>query len=254
METLSEDSSLKGRFLQRGLFFVLIVLGGVFFFQPGLLKFSLFFSSPKKTHFMLIPPPSQRSKKNNVFLKSEVEQKIKRGVSFFAQAEAESYMQAQREWAQAAQGKRYKKEILALLCLSYFEIWPYTSQKSKELESVRKAWIQVSSIDPVSLQAFVCEQVYWQLKGRYKEAGFLINKLEDFSSSSSLPLEKKLLSFLYYVRALDLKERGRMDEAFESLSQAQSLWPKWFRLYRVQADFLRGQTMSLKLFFCIKRY
>lgn len=181
----------------------------------------------KRIHFL-----EAKNKGDQLTQKKEI-QFIKRGVRYYLRDSLSTYLKAQNDFVAVIESPKgnAKPEAMAMLCLTYFEIWPYAYQDSKDLNTLGRLTSRVSKASPGSLDASTCKVVRYYLLGKYKEAKGLIEAvLSDTDSKRKSP------TIFYYFKALLLKDQSDFETALGYLRSAQQLWPQWLKPYLLEAD------------------
>src|SRR5690606_12111818 len=84
-----------------------------------------------------------------------------------------------------------------LLCMTYFELWPYALQDSKDFRTVNKLVQMSSKIDPAGLYSSTCRVVDLFVRGRFVEAKNLVESvLESEATQGRAPID------FYYLKAV----------------------------------------------------
>lgn len=159
--------------------------------------------------------------------------KVDRGVGEFLRDTFSGYLHAQNELVQAAEGSVGNAEVLAMLCMTYYELWPFAFQDSADMKVVSQVTQAVSALDGAGMNASTCKVVDLLLKGRYTEARSLsTSTLETFVSGGQPPI------LFYYFMAILSEVSGDLKTAVGYLTTAQQLWPQWLKVFVVQAQML----------------
>ena len=239
-----KEKEVKGKkktsFLFVVVLFLFVAFGSVLLFDLNfIVDFTKSLTKPfikSKPKFLSLRAPRKRQRP---LLDIQIKQKVLKGLHYFRQDTVEAYLKAEDQWVQVIEGDSSHKNALALLCISYFKLWPFTAENSKELRVIQKVFIRASHLDLVSLQSFVCEGVYLWLGDQQEELKVFFEKILNTSFHSKLSsLEKKILAFLYYLRALSFYKEGYFDASYETLSSVKDFWPKPLLFYFFEAKLL----------------
>ncbi|MGE3385414.1 MAG: tetratricopeptide repeat protein, partial [Bdellovibrionales bacterium] len=157
--------------------------------------------------------------------------KVSRGVAEYLRDTFAGYNKAQNELVQVVEGAPGNAEVLALLCLTYYELWPYAFQDSADMKVISQVTQAASIVDGPGMHAATCKVVDLLLKGRYGEARSLSNSVLEAHSSGAQPP----IPFYYFMSILsDAASDTRGAIGF--LTTAQGLWPQWLRVFIYQAQ------------------
>lgn len=126
----------------------------------------------------------------------------------------------------------FKSRVLGLLCLTYRELWTFSFQDSKDIETISVVTRQALNLDPVGLYGTVCSVVDLIAKGRFKEARSLAEVY--IQSLTQLDLQ---VSALFDVKAELIGAEKDYTSAIDSVQKAQKIWPWWLKLYSSEAKF-----------------
>jgi len=193
-----------------------------------LLIFSVLFITP--------PPESERihlvgPQKGGAPLSSEqIQTHVRKALPEFLQDTFSGYLKAQNEFVQVIEGDSRNLEVMALLCITYWELWPFTFQDSKDLKTIQQAAQMSSAVDPTGPHSATCKAIDLMVRGRVNEAKSLVESVLDSSSNAQQPP-----IVTYYLKALLLESSGDIQTAIGYLNSAQQLWPQWIRVYAEEA-------------------
>ncbi len=167
----------------------------------------------------------------STFTPAQAKEKVSRGVGEYLRDTYSGYMRAQNELVQAAEGAQGNPEVLAMLCLTYYELWPFAYQDSADMKVISQVTQAVSALDGAGQHAATCKVVDLLLKGRYDEARSLsTSTLETFVANGQPPIP------FYYFMAILSEASGDVRTAIGYLSTAQQLWPQWLKSFVYQAQ------------------
>lgn len=182
--------------------------------------------APREERIHLLAPGASGPPLTGAMLK----EKVNRGVNEYLRDTFNGYMRAQNELAQAVEGSPQNAEVMGLLCLTYFELWPYSFQDSSDMRAIAQVTQAASTVDGPGQHAATCKVVDLILKGRFDEARSLSNTiLENYGDRASPPIP------FYYFMAILSDTTGETQTAIGYLGSAQKLWPQWIRAYVYQA-------------------
>jgi tetratricopeptide (TPR) repeat protein len=144
-----------------------------------------------------------------------------------------SYMRAQTELVQVLEGDPKNAGVIALMCLTYLELWPFAYQDAEDLQTVSTANQMASRLDPAGVEAATCRVVELLVRGRYIEAkGVTEMILDTFARENKPPIA------FYYFKALLFESVKDFGSALSYSQSAQQLWKQWLRVYNLEARIL----------------
>ncbi len=168
--------------------------------------------------------------------KVQLSERTRRAQEMYSAGNYFSLLNAQNELIQVIEGDHQNASMIALLCLTYFELWPYAYQDSSDLKAISIANQRVSGIDPAGQNTATCQVVDLLVRSRYPEAKSLTEAiLETYSASAQPPTP------FYYLKAYLLSGGRELPTAIGYLNSAQQLSPRWLAPYILEAEF---QTKS----------
>jgi tetratricopeptide (TPR) repeat protein len=157
--------------------------------------------------------------------------KTSRGAAEYLRDSYSGYNRAQNELVQAAEGNEQNPEVLAMLCMTYYELWPFAYQDSADIKVISQVTQAVSAIDGGGMHSSTCKVIDLILKGRYDEAKSLsVSTLETVVTGGQPPIP------FYYFMAILSDAGGDAKTAIGYLSTAQQLWPQWLKVFVYQAQ------------------
>lgn len=168
----------------------------------------------------------------------DVKAKLNEALLAMEQDTFESYLSAQNKLVGIVEGAPMNIEVRALLCVVYYELWPFAVQDAQDIKTIAGVTQATRALNVISPFGQVCEAVKLMTAGRFKEAkGAIEATLESSDLFSLLPV-------LYSFKAeLLAGEKDYMNAApyFEKSAQ---LWEKWLHpqvalaeVYYQQGDF-----------------
>ena len=193
---------------------------------------------------LLVPRDNQLSKSS-----SETEDKINKGLIFYFQNQASDYMKAQEEFVQALEGSPRHKLAYVYLCLTYFELWPFTNQRSDDLKALSTVLQKSESVDQNGIHSSICRSVYLIVQEQYISAENLIQNSIDLLNQG-LEIEN-LSPFLYYLRGAIRFHQLKLDLALQDLENAQTLLPKMYNVLFLKAQIFEQKNqfnLALKIY------
>ncbi|MCB0384633.1 MAG: tetratricopeptide repeat protein, partial [Bdellovibrionales bacterium] len=157
--------------------------------------------------------------------------RMRRAQQAYTEGTFSSLLKAQNNLLQVVEGDTKNAGMLALLCLTYYELWPYTYQDSKDLKAVSIANQRVSGLDPAGQNSATCRVVDLLVRGRYSEAKSMTETILDtYSATANPPIP------FYFFKAVLLSGENELQTAINYLNSAQQLSPRWLTAFMLEAD------------------
>ena len=200
---------------------VVAVLSLVFVFIPEV---------KKKERRARLLYPKESSKK---MTEEEAIKTLRKGVALYSKDDLRLMLKAQNKFVAVVEGVPNRTDAMAMLCLTYHEIWPYSYQDKKDQNVIERLSILATKIDPTSIDAATCRIVNMIAKGKYQEAKISVESILDGIANSKVPP-----TALYYFKAKLLKADNKGSTAIGYLRSAQQLWPAWVRPHVLEARYL----------------
>ena len=191
------------------------------------LSFLFISPAPEAERIHLVAP-----QKGGSSLSSEqIQTRVRKALVEFLRDTFSGYTKAQNEFVQILEGDARNVEVMALLCITYWELWPFTMQDSRDLKAVQQVAQMSSAVDPTGPHSATCKAVDLMVRGRSDEAKSMVESvLDSYSNSEQPPI------VTYYLKALLLERSGDLQTAIGYLNSAQKLWPQWIRVYAEEAS------------------
>lgn len=168
---------------------------------------------------------------------ADVQSRLKEATSYMARDTFTSYLKAQNSLVQAYEGDNKNLAALGFLCMTYYELWPFTYQDSQDFRAVTVATQWASQIDPGSQEASTCRLVDDFIRGRFAEAKSIVETaLESNSSGKANPVA------FYYFKTQLLDSARERESALNYVRSAQQMWSQWLRLFSLEASILTSQN------------
>lgn len=165
----------------------------------------------------------------------QVQGLLKEATTYFSRDTYSNYLRAQNAFVQVYEGDSKSLGALGFLCMTYYELWPFTFQDSQDFRAVTTVTQWASQVDPASQEAATCRMVDFFIRGRYSEARSIVETaLETHSNSQSNPVA------FYYFKTLLLDSGRERESALNYARSAQQMWPQWLRLFSLEASVLNG--------------
>ena len=209
-----------------------ILIGFIF----NLFNSSQDFSSHEENNVTLLIP---RNKVASIPSK-ETKSIIVKGLQFFMRDQTSSYLKAQSEFVRAIEGSPSNVLALSYLCLTYFELWPYSAKSSQEIKAIEMINKKIGKLNQGGAYSALCRSTQLLTKEKYGEASSLIN-----TSINELDKNKKsenISPFFYYLKSVIQSYNLEYDQAILSLRQTRTLFPHWVRPYVLEGKFLKKRN------------
>ena len=231
-------SLLFKKFFKKLLFFSIAIC------LIGYAGFVLLFSGKKDTSSLMDGMVSLLSpKKGQLRLaQSAVLEKIKQGMSYYLSGQTSDYLQAQNLFVQAIEGDLKNKFAMAYLCLTYFELWPFSRQNSQDVRAVDLMAKNIERVNQGGIYSSLCRSIQHIVQGQQELAESLIKtSIDEFSSNVS---PENVSPFFYYLRGVIHESQSKYDQALKDLDYARTLLPNMIGSYIRSAQILQKQNRN----------
>ncbi len=175
----------------------------------------------------------------------------KKAAGYFQKGQIEDLLLAQKNLVSAVEAAPRDLEAMGLLCMAYYQLWPYTKQSVHDVKSILTVTQNIRSINPISGYSEACQASYLTVKGQFKEARSLVEKTLDTVVDERFSLGP----FLYLMKAEMLEYEQNYVNAGAYYQQASQLWTKWVtpriglaRMYYKQKKFIEARTEFKNIF------
>lgn len=195
----------------------------------GALAFiAVFYSSePKEERIHLIAPQKNVAQSAPDALKS----RIKQGVTDFLKDSFDGYVRAQNSFVNVVEHSNKNAEVMALLCMTYMQLWPFSYQDSADLKVIATVVQMSSQVDPGGMQAATCRAVDLIVRSRFIEAKSLVEAILDARANETQPP-----IIFYFLKGYLLEGTNDHAAAVGYLQSTQQLWPQWVLPYVIEAQ------------------
>ena len=198
---------------------------------------------------MLFSKPEKKEPKEYIELKSikfnqsqmaedQVELLIKKGMVQYFKSTFLSYLKSQTLLAQAVQGDNKNTYAMALLCMVYLELWPFSKQDSKAMQTVFAIIQKASMLNKGGIRSGLCHSVGLVIKSQYEDAKTTIESSLDGLDNIEDHADNRLTPLFYYLKAKALYSLNDYSTAVSYLDTVQKILPKWVQLYILSADIM----------------
>lgn len=166
---------------------------------------------------------------------AQIREKLNEALVAMEQDTPESYLSAQNKLVSIVEGAPMNIEVRALLCVVYYELWPFAVQDAQDIRTIATVTQATRALNVVSPLGQVCESVKLMTAGRFKEAkGVIESTLETSEMFSLLPV-------LYSFKAELLEGEKDYANAAPYFEKAAQLWDKWLHPQVALAQLLYTQ-------------
>jgi tetratricopeptide (TPR) repeat protein len=183
---------------------VAVTVAFLFFYQTG--------SNPKKDRIRLKPVRFSKTADIN----AGNDEMLKKAIVHFRKHTINDYLKAQDELVTLVEQNSKYLDAMGFLCMTYKELWPYSYQDSKDIDTIYRVFRQASVLKASSASAGVCYVIYLLTVGEYEKAK---NYMED-----ALRREPDLLFFNQLMGDL-LEQQRKYSTAAYYFQKVVDLWP-----------------------------
>ncbi|MBY0314085.1 MAG: tetratricopeptide repeat protein [Bdellovibrionales bacterium] len=198
-------------------FFNLFVIGGIAFvvIAVGMVFFST--TKPTKDRIRLrMVKMTGASDAPNTY-----DSYLKKAILHLLQHTIEDYQKAQELLATVIEKNNGASEAMELLCITYKELWPYSFQDSKDIDTIYSIFRAASVLQSDKSASGVCYSIYLVTVGEYEPAK---NYMED-----ALRRDPGLLFFNQLMGDL-LEQQQKYSTAIYYFQKVRELWSSQTRL------------------------
>ncbi len=187
-------------------------------------------SGPSEQRLRLIAPQKNQQQVSPETLKA----RIRSGVAEFLKDTLGGYQKAQNEFVFVVERNQKNAEVMALLCMTYLQLWPYTYQDYTDSRVVSKVVQMSLAVDPGGIHSAACRVVDLAVRGpsREQEAKSLVESVLDTVREGQPPI------MFYFLKGYLLENSGEHATAIGYLQSAEKLWPQWILPFVVEAQAL----------------
>lgn len=209
----------------------------------------------------LLPPPEQKNDEIKLIVprmdqsqktKEEIIERIKKGMIYYLHDQSSFYIKAQNEFVQAIEGDIKNRLAMSYLCLTYFELWPFSGKNSHDRQAISQLVTLSDALDQGGIYSALCRSIQYLIKEQYEQADSLIRtSIEEFSRNKN---PGNVATFFYYLRGVVQNHKLKYESALKSLEHAQTLLPEWLKPYMLKADILKKQnelSKALKIYLAV---
>ncbi len=202
---------------------ILIIVAGLAFFKMA------FFTEESQEHRIHLLGPKNKTTMSN----QQLSENFNAGTKYFNLDTFRGYLAAQNKFVSVVEANPRGSSQLAMLCLVYNELWPYTFQDPRDIAVLSRVVQDAKRIDPAGPDGNTCRVVELLIKGKFEEADAATEGvLTAFGNAAQPPV------VFYFFKALNLEKTNNLQAARGYLSSLQRLWPNWMKPYVLEARLL----------------
>ena len=158
----------------------------------------------------------------------------RQGAGHFVKDTFEGYIQSENDFVYIVEHDNRNTEVMALLCMTYLQLWPYSHQDSRDSKSITTVVQWSSSVDPVGTTSATCRAVDLIVRGRFQEAKSLVEAQLDAHANEV----QSTNSILFFKRISCSRGPPITRRPIGYLRSAEQLWPQWLLPYVTDAQAL----------------
>jgi len=208
--------------LSRGKIPLMVLAGGI------LLAAVVYFNStPDEERIHLIAPQKNVAQAAPDSLKGRVRQ----AVTAFISDTFDGYVHAENDFVYVLEHNNKNAEVMALLCVTYLQLWPYAHQDSADNKAVAQMVQWSSGVDPAGLYSGTCRAVDLIVRARHQEAQSLVEAMLSAGAG-----ESQSAIIFYYLKGYLFEAAGDHDSAVSYMQSAEHAWPQWTLPYVAEAQ------------------
>ncbi len=169
---------------------------------------------------------------------------FKKAFAFYLKSSFSSYIKTQNLLVKAVEGNPKNKQAMALLCLVYLELWPFSKQNFRSNYVISSVNQRISSLDKGGVRSGICQSVELFVKGKYKRAKSIVDSsLSGLSTGSTEDKKSQLfLPIFYYLKASFLYYLNDYTMMSYYLDTIQKILPRWIRPLLLKGEILLKQN------------
>ena len=168
---------------------------------------------------------------------------IKKGLIQYLHSTVSSYVKSQTLLVQAVEGGNKNTYAMAMLCLVYLELWPFTKQDLKSTNIISSLIHKTSVLNKGGVRSGLCHSVGLIIKGKYDDAKTMVESSLDGLNRAVKDIESQNMTPLfYYLKIRILYYLNDYTTMMSYLDTIQKMLPKWVAPYMLTADTLLKQN------------
>jgi tetratricopeptide (TPR) repeat protein len=157
--------------------------------------------------------------------------RIRQGVGDFLKDTLSGYQRAQNSFVHVVERNNKNGEVMALLCMTYLQLWPFAYQDSSDAKAISGMVQLTSAVDPAGIHSATCRAVDLIVRSRFPEAKSLVESILELRANESQPP-----IVFYFLKGFLLEGAGDHAAAVGYLQSTQQLWPQWVLPYVLEAQ------------------
>ena len=231
-----EAEKKKGLFFKKNKKWILTIV------PIAILCVFLFFEDEQKKqgNYIELKKPKETA---SAVPKEELKDLIKKGTVQYLRSTVSSYIKAQSLLVQAVEGDIKNTYAMAILCLVYLELWPFTKKDLKSMKVISYLTHKTSVLNKGGVRSGLCHSVNLIIKGKYEDAKTMIESSLDGLEGGVKDGESNfLVQVFYYLKARVLYYLNDYITMMSYLDFAHKMLPKWIAPYMLNAEVLMKQN------------
>ena len=214
--------------------FLLIIIVFIFLFPPD----------EKKQQINQEYIELKKPKETGVAIsKAQLDFFIKKGTVQYLRSTTSSYVKAQSLLVQAVEGDIKNTYAMAMLCLVYLELWPFTKKDLKSMKVISHLIHKTSVLNKGGVRSGLCHSVGLIIKGKYEDAKTMVESSLDGLGGTAQDTEShNIIPFFYYLKARVLYYLNDYTTMISYLNSVQKIFPKWIAPYVLIAEVFMKQN------------
>lgn len=168
----------------------------------------------KKLHFKL--PRFSIAKKQISY--KEQQARLKKYITYYMKGDYENLIRLQNALVSLIEKAPKNSEAYSLLCMTYWDLWPYTAKQSKELSKINILSQKMTQTNPSKIHSARCEAIKLMFGNNYSKASEIVDGL--LANITTAP-------FFYYLKAELLFSSKKYNIAIDYLNQSLTQLKAW---------------------------
>ena len=191
------------------------------------LVMAMFSVAPTERRLHLVAPQKNQPQVTADSLKGRTRQ----GLGDFFKDTLEGYTRAQNSFVHVVERNNKDAEVMALLCMTYMQLWPFSYQDSADTKVIATMVQMSSQVDPGGPHSATCRAVDLIVRSRFPEAKSLVEAVLDSRANEAQPP-----IMFYFLKGYLLEGTGDHSAAIGYLQSSQQLLPQWILPYVLEAQ------------------
>jgi tetratricopeptide (TPR) repeat protein len=157
----------------------------------------------------------------------ETQELLKQSLGEFQKDDYKGYYKALQILVGLLESNPKNLDAISLLCLTYRELWPYSFQDSKDLQSLTKLVQTAQAENSLGVHGATCRAVQASLTAENTAMNSVLQSLmSDYPTSA----------VLYEMKGQVLSSEKQKNTAIAFVQKTQSLWPQWIKPFFLEAQ------------------